>query len=81
MDAPEKIWKMMESYGVTRDVAQKCMRNNAIVGHVEAQRQVVTDTWKTNTAPTFIVGGSVVVAPSTEGVLEDAIEVALKGGR
>lgn len=81
LNAPGHVWTMMKSYGVPRDKAEKCMRNNAIVGHVEAQRQVVTETWKTTAAPTFIVGSAVLVNPSSPDAIEDAIEVALKGGK
>lgn len=81
MNAPDHVWRIMKSYGVPRDKAEKCMRNNAIVGHIEAQRQIVTDTWKTLVAPTFIVGGTILVNPSSPGAMEEAIEAALKGGK
>lgn len=81
LNAPDHVWRLMKSYGVSREVAEKCMRNNAIVGHVEAQRRIVTDTWKTSVAPTFVVGDKVVVNPSSLGALEEAIEAALKGGK
>ena len=81
MNAPDHIWRMMKSYDVPRDKAEKCMRNNAIVGHIEAQRHIVTDTWNTTVAPSFVVGDKVLINPSSAGVIEAAIESALKGGK
>lgn len=81
LNAPDHVWGMMKSHGVPRDRADKCMRNNAIVGHIEAQRLIVTDTWKTTVAPTFIVGNKVIVNPSSPSAIEDAIEAVLKGGK
>jgi protein-disulfide isomerase len=80
-NAPDHIWPMVKDFGVSREKADKCMRNNAIAGFVEAQRQIVLDTWKTNVAPVFIVGDKVLATPSSGGIVEDAIELALKGAK
>lgn len=81
MNAPDHVWREMKDYGVSRETADKCMRNVTIVGHIEAQRQVVTSTWGTSTAPTFIVGDQVLVNPYSDSPITEAIEGALKGGK
>lgn len=81
LNAPDHVWRMMKSYDVPREKAEKCMRNYAIAGQIEAQRRIVTDTWKTTVAPTFVVGDKVVVNPSSPSAIEDAIEAVLKGGQ
>lgn len=78
LNAPSHIWPIMKNYGVGRDLAEKCMRNTAIAGHIEAHRQVVTDTWSIKQAPSFVIAGKVITNIFS---VEDAIETALKGGQ
>lgn len=78
LKAPSYIWPMMDGFGVSRELAEKCMRNSAIVGHMEGQRRTVNELWNVKSVPTFIVGDKVMVTPSSFGIIEDAIEIALK---
>jgi len=77
--APDYIWPMMKGFDVSREQAEKCMRNTAIVGLIEGQRRVVQETWNTGTAPTFIVGDQVFVDPQNDNLILTAIAAAVKG--
>lgn len=79
INAPEHIWSMMRGNGVNREQAERCMRNSAIVGHIEAQRRVVKETWGTEVAPSFIIGDKVITDPTNDTAIIAAIESALKG--
>lgn len=79
MNAPDHIWSMMRGNGVEREKAERCMRNTAIVGHIEAQRRVVKDTWGTEIAPSFIIGDKLITDPTSDSAIIAAIESALKG--
>ncbi|MES2877740.1 MAG: thioredoxin domain-containing protein [Pseudomonadota bacterium] len=81
LKAPEYIWPMMKDFDVSREQAEKCMRNSAIVGHMEGQRRVVNETWHVTTVPTFIIGEKILVNPASFGIFEDAVESALKGSK
>lgn len=79
INAPNHIWSMMRGNGVNREQAERCMRNSAIVGHIEAQRRVVKETWGTDIAPSFIIGDKIITDPTNDSAIIAAIESALKG--
>ncbi len=81
LNAPGYIWSMMKGYGVERAQAEKCMRNNAIVGHVEGQRRLIKESWGIDTAPSFVIGETVLTNPTSEGPIISAIENYLEGSK
>lgn len=79
--APGYIWSMMKGYDVSREQAEKCMRNTRIAGFIEGQRRVAYETWGTGVAPSFIVGNQVLVEPSNMNFVISAVETMLKGAQ
>ena len=78
MNTPDHVWGILKGFDIPRDKAEKCMRNNAIIGYVEALRRTATQSWRVTMAPSFIVGDRVIHNPSSLGQIEDALNSALK---
>lgn len=81
LDAPSHVWKLLKKYDIPRDKAEKCMRNNPIIGHIEALRRTATQSWRIRMAPSLIIGDRVLHNPSALGYIEDILNVELKGGK
>lgn len=80
LKAPDYIWRMMEGSGISREQAEKCMRNSAIIGYVEAMRRITRDGMNVEYAPSIMIGDKFLGNPSSFGLIEDMIESTLKGG-
>jgi len=78
LNTPNHVWGILKEFDIPRDKAEKCMRNNAIIGYVEALRRTATQSWRVTMAPSFIVGDRVIHNPSSLGQIEDALNSALK---
>lgn len=81
LNTPDYVWGILKSFDIPRDKAEQCMRNNAIVGHVEALRRTATQSWWVTWAPSFIVGNRVLHNPSSLGQIEAVLNSALKEGK
>lgn len=75
---PGHVWSVLKDFDITRDKAEKCMRNTAIIGHIEAMRRIATGTWGVTRAPSLIVNNRVIASPSSLPLIEDALNSALK---
>ncbi len=81
MATPARVWRVLKDFDITPEKAEKCMRNTAIIGHVEALRRTATNTWGVTRAPSLIVNDRVIASPSSLPLIEDALNSALKESR
>lgn len=75
---PAHVWNVLKDFDISREKADKCMRNTAIIGHIEAMRRTATGTWGVTRAPVLIVNERVIASPSSLALIEEALKSALK---
>ena len=75
----ERLFKMAQQAGFTKDTFNECLRNKEVIDHIEATRKRGNEEFGVNSTPTIFVNGKKLEGGNSLADIEKAMEPFLGG--